>query len=513
MTQRVLAALLAALLVLGMVGISSAEGVTGEYEEIVINGITYHKATDMTDEPITLTYFHFDQNETVAYLADRFMQIYPNITVITQYENVSTYDDTLLNLVSARSAPDVVMYSDCDFALSNMLLSDISAYWDSDPETQKIASTINEAGVGTFMTNGRYAVPVKFFPTGMYIDRNVLDTLNIEEPSRDWTWSDMIRLIRDATVLDSPDGMAYYGCGYYNRLDSYYGIAASQSIIGEFGFNGRTFDLGVWAVGEQQFSNLKLGGYIAPSTETQAMEDWTGDWESWAGATGHVALFTEAFWTYQGTWATEAYKQYNLDIVPYVVPAVSEEDASADHHAIATIDFGGISPTCQHPREAYELLKFMSFGIDGWKTRIEIYNDKSLTNSAGLALKHDVMPCPITTDEEVWEAYIDMFCSDMDEEHKECWREYFASCMQPIPYGWTSIAGYWNYCNEYFNNIGIHDLVDTGKAKAADYAEEATRMANLYHANAMINYFGPDGYNVLSAEEIAEYQQIIADNQ
>ena len=513
MTQRVLAALLAALLVLGMVGISSAEGVTGEYEEIVINGITYHKATDMTDEPITLTYFHFDQNETVAYLADRFMQIYPNITVITQYENVSTYDDTLLNLVSARSAPDVVMYSDCDFALSNMLLSDISAYWDSDPETQKIASTINEAGVGTFMTNGRYAVPVKFFPTGMYIDRNVLDTLNIEEPSRDWTWSDMIRLIRDATVLDSPDGMAYYGCGYYNRLDSYYGIAASQSIIGEFGFNGRTFDLGVWAVGEQQFSNLKLGGYIAPSTETQAMEDWTGDWESWAGATGHVALFTEAFWTYQGTWATEAYKQYNLDIVPYVVPAVSEEDASADHHAIATIDFGGISPTCQHPREAYELLKFMSFGIDGWKTRIEIYNDKSLTNSAGLALKHDVMPCPITTDEEVWEAYIDMFCSDMDEEHKECWREYFASCMQPIPYGWTSIAGYWNYCNEYFNNIGIHDLVDTGKAKAADYAEEATRMANLYHANAMINYFGPDGYNVLSAEEIAEYEQIIADNQ
>jgi multiple sugar transport system substrate-binding protein len=226
-----------------------------------------------------------------------------------------------------------------------------------------------------------------------------------------------------------------------------------------------------------------------------------------------VALFTEAFWTYQGTWATDAFKQYNLDIVPYVVPAVSEEDASADHHTIATIDFGGISPTCQHPREAYELLKFMSFGIDGWKTRIEIYNDKSITNAAGLPLKHDVMPCPITTDKEVWNAYIDMFCSDMDEEHKDCWREYFASCMQPIPYGWTSIAGYWNYCNEYFNNIGIHDLVDTGKAKAADYAEEATRMANLYHANAMISYFGPDGYNVLSEEEIAEYQQIIADNQ
>ncbi|MBQ6174977.1 MAG: carbohydrate ABC transporter substrate-binding protein [Clostridia bacterium] len=513
MFKRVLACLMVAMLALGMMNVSVAEGVTGEYEEVVINGITYHKATDMTSEPITLTYFHFDQNETVQYLADRFMEIYPNINVIVQYENVSTYDDTLLNLVSAKSTPDVIMYSDCDFALSNMLLSDISAYWDSDPETKAIASTINDAGVGTFMTKGRYAVPVKFFPTGMYIDRNVLKALNIEAPSRNWTWNDMIRLIRKATVMDSPDGMAYYGCGYYNRLDSYYGIAASQQIIGEFGFNGRTFDLGVWAVGEQQFSNLKLGGYIAPSPETQAMEDWTGDWESWCGATGHVALFTEAFWTYQGTWATEAFKQYNLDIVPYVVPAVSEEDASVDHHTIATIDFGGITPTCQHPREAYELLKFMSFGIDGWKTRIEIYNDLSKTNAAGLALKYDVMPCPITTDKDVWDAYIDMYCADMDEEHRECWQEYFASCMQPIPYGWTSIAGYWNYCDQYFNHIGIHDLCDTGKAKAADYAEEATRMANLYHATAMISYFGPDGYNVLSEEEIAEYNQIIVDNQ
>ena len=515
MFRKLLACLMVLTLLLGCVSFTAAEGVTGETEEVVIDGITYHKAADMTQDEIELTYFHFDQDETVKALADRFMEIYPNIKVTVQYENVSTYDDTLLTLMGNSGGgikPDVIMYSDCDFALSNMLLRDISAYWDSDPETKKIASTIESAGVGTFMTKGRYAVPVKFFPTGMYIDRNVLEALNMDAPERDWTWEDMIDLIKEATVPNSPDGIAYYGCGYYNRLDSYYGIAASQDIIGEFGFDGKDFDLGVWAVGEQEFSDLKLGGYIAPSTETQAMEDWLDDWEAWAGASGHVALFTEAFWTFQGTWNTEAYQQYNLDIVPYVVPAVSEEDASKDHHTIATIDFGGITPACEHPREAYELLKFMSFGIDGWKTRIQIYNDETKTNKSGLPLKHDVMPCPITTDQEVWDAYIDMYCKGMDEEHVQCWREYFESCMQPIPYGWTSIAGYWNYCDEYFNHIGIHDLVDSGKAKAADYAEEATRMANLYHANAMLRYFGPDGYNVLSEEEIAEYTQMVADN-
>jgi len=347
----------------------------------------------------------------------------------------------------------------------------------------------------------------------MFIDLNVLKTLNIKAPARDWTWEDMIKLIKDATVKDSPDGIAYYGCGYYNRLDSYYGIAASQDIIGEFGFNGQTFDLSVWAIGEQEFAGLKQGGYIAPQTQTIEMENWMGDWEAWCGASGHVALFTEAFWTFQGTWNTEAFQEYNLDVVPYVVPAVNKEDASADHHSIATIDFGGVVNGCKYPREAYELLKFMSFGIDGWKTRIQLYNDESHVNANGLALKYDVMPAPITTDEEVWNAYIEMYCKGMDDTHKEHWREYFKSALHPIPFGWTAIAGYWNYCDGYFNSIGIHDLVDSGKAKAADYADEATQKANWYHATAMIDYFGPEGYNILTDEEIAKYEQQIKDNE
>ena len=522
MKKRIVACMLTLTMALGLTACGSSNGsgsksetttVSGETEEVEINGITYHKATDLTDDEITLTYFHFDQDETVKYLADRFMEIYPNITVNAVYENVATYNDTLLTLVSDNKTPDVIMYSDCDFALSNFLLQDVSSYWNSDPETAAIASTVNDCGLGCYGTSARYGVPVKFFPTAMYIDLNVLEALNVEAPTMNWTWDEMIQLIKDCTVLDSPDGMAYYGLGYYNRLDSYYGIAAAQTIQGEFGFDGTDFDLSIWAVGEQEFSNLKLGGYVAPTTETQEMEDWAGDWEAWCGATGHVAVFSEAFWTYQGTWATEAFDQYDLDIVPYVVPAVSEEDASADHHTIATIDFGGVTTSCQYPREAYELLKFMSFGVDGWMTRIEAYNDETITNASGLALKYDVMPAPITTDEKVWDAYIDMYCSDMDDTHKGYWENYFASVMQPIPFGWTSIAGYWNYCDEYFNSIGIHDKVDSGDPKAADFADEATMKANWFHATAMLAYFGPDGYNVLSDEEVAMYEQMVADNQ
>lgn len=525
MKKKFLAMALAACMLLGLLagcgdkqgggGQSDATEVTNDYDLVEINGHQYKKYKDMTDDEITLTYFHFDQDETVKYLADRFMEIYPNIKVITNYENVQTYNTTLLNLVNTGKTPDVIMYSDADFALSNALLADVSSFWNTDEETKNLASTINSAGQGTFQTSARLGVPVKFFPGAMFVDTKVLETLNVTVPTQNWTWSEMIDLIKKCSVADSPDGRAYYGIGVYNRLDSYYGIAAKQSVIGEFGYNGEVFDLSAWAVGEQEFSNLKLSGYVAPATETQEMEDWMGEWEEWAGNSGHCALFSEAFWTFQNTWNSPSYQEnYDMNIVPYVVPAVSAEDAGADHHTIATIDYGGLSSSCTYRREAYELLKFMSFGVDGWYTRIEAYNNKELVNSAGVALKHDVMPVPITTDAGVWDAYIKMFCDGMSEENTEHWRNYFASCMQPISYGWTNIAGYWNFCDEYFNKIGIHNLVDNGSAQAADYVEEATRKANYFHAKAMLDYFGPDSiYNILSAEDTAKYEQMVQENQ
>lgn len=493
-------------------GSGSSDKVSGETEEKVIDGITYNVATDLTKDEITLTYFHFDQEETVKLLAERFEELYPNITVDPIYTGTDTYGDTLLALIQNGQAPDVAMYLDADYALSNMLLMDITDYYDNDPETKELASTINDAGQGMFGTSRRFAVPVKFFPGVMYADLNCLEKLNIDAPDVHWTWSDMVSIIEKATT-DIGDGLNYYGLGFYNRLDSLYGIASSQDIVGEFGFNGETFDLSAWAIGEQEFSNMKLSGKIAPIQNSAEMEAWTGTWEDWCGSTGHVALFSEAFWTFQNIWNTETYKtEYDLDIIPLPVPAVSEEDASNDHHTIATIDFGGVVDGCKYPREAYELLKFMSFGRDGWLTRCQIYSNEENLSADGVPLKATSMPAPITTNEEVWDAYIEMYCDGMDETHTQYWKDYFASCMMPISYGWESIAGYWNYCAGYFNSIGIHDLVDSGKKQAADYVDEGTTQANIYHAQAMLDYFGPDGYDVLTDEEYAKYEKILEEN-
>ncbi len=458
------------------------------------------------DDQITLSYWHYEDETTVSMLAEKFMEIHPNIKVECRLINDMSTD--LSAAAAAGDFPDVFSGTDSDTALSNQYWMDMSEYFNNDPETKDLMPSINEYGIGCFDTSARYAIPTWYRPSAIFIDRNVIEHLNLEMPRTDWTWDEMIQLIKDATK-DERTGMKYYGLGYYMRLDSLYGIAAcspeERKIKGEFGFDGEGFDLRYWAKGEQEFSDLKVSGYVAPQQDTQAMEDWSGDWGTWFGATGHVAVFSEGYWSYMNIWGQEGYQeQYGLDIVPYVTPNVVDEK---EHNVIAEMYMGGISSSCKHPAEAYELLKFMTWSKEGWKVRLEIYNDPTITNASGVPLKNANMPVPMTLDSEIWDGYKALFPTDPD--HKPYWDAYFDSIKHPVPYGWYNIAGYWNFCDQYFNKIGIHDLVDAGTAKAADYAEEATRQANYYHAEAMISYFGPTGYDILSEEELAKYQATV----
>ncbi len=441
----------------------------------------------MTTEEITLTYMNFDSDVLTQELAKKFMEKYPNIKVESTYVVVGDYETTLTNLIAAGTMPDAFMFGNADYALSNKLLYDMTDLWNADPENQNIMPTINELAVGTYDSGRQWAAPIKYFPSAIYIDRTLMETLNQPMPATNWTWAEMIQLVKDTT--DKTASPAYYGIGGNIRLDSLYGIAASQTIKGEFGWDGTGFDLGIWAVGEQEQADLKLNGYVAPNVDTIDMQNWLGDSTAWAGSSGRVALMAESYWTYMNLWNTDEYKtDLNINYVPYPVPSVEKVDGVAN--AVATLDMGGISASTEHPREAYELLKFMGWGADGWKAKLEIYQNESITNAAGAPLIRDAMPVPLTLDEEVWAGYRALYPTD--EVDGPYWDNYFAAITRPVPYGWMSIAGYWNFCVDYFNSINIHQQVDTGKAKAADYADEATAQANEFHKQAMKEYFNID---------------------
>ena len=60
---------------------------------------------EVTTDDITLTYWHYEDVTTINYLAEKFMEIYPNITVETK--QISDMSTDLSAAAAAKQFPDV----------------------------------------------------------------------------------------------------------------------------------------------------------------------------------------------------------------------------------------------------------------------------------------------------------------------------------------------------------------------------------------------------------------------
>lgn len=471
------------------------------------------KLPEMTTANITITYMHFDNEDLVKAVAAAFMEKYPNIKVETAAYSTDGYNDTLLNMVNAQMTPDCFMIlGNCDFALSNAILGDMTEYWENDPENENVLPTINSAKLGYYGTDKKLASPIKFFPDAIYCDINVFESLNINPPKVDWSMDDMVQAIKNAT---NPTA-GTYGFNQYHSLITYYPVAANGNCIGEFGWNGTTFDMADWAEGVNLWASLMNGKFHAPAFDSDENEAWTGDRTMWAGNSGKLGFQLDAWWTYLNLFDTPDYRTRGMEWVPYTTPANSEGTV------FGVLDFGGISTGTKYPREAYELLKWMGWGVDGWKAKLEAY--KTLQSANGTPLYRQAMPCPITMDEGIWEEFAQSFyptektrtyqsvndpvnnealvSADEDQKYGKYFDYYFANCRKVVPFGDCQIPGFISFLTtSYFavgDTPGVEDQVRNNGANANDFVEELTRKAN--EANRAALDSAKEAYSYLGIE-------------
>ncbi|MCR5743127.1 MAG: ABC transporter substrate-binding protein [Lachnospiraceae bacterium] len=493
---------------------TTTEAVTEPQTEAQTEAVetTAQETTQAKPEVINITYWHSQDEGFMELMCEKFNALHSDIMVTQKY--VYDLSAALQDAEAGDSLPDIISCSDVDLVLANAYWIDISGYYSADAETKNLLPTINEYGIGCFDTSMRLAVPTDFTPNAIFIDRNVLEGFELDMPDTDWTWDEMIELVKNTTFSDRV-GMKYYGLAEASSLYSQYEISAydpaQRAVKGMYGFDGETFDFTKWAEGADELAELKRDGYVAPAQSTDANEEWTGDYNTWFGATGHVAVMSGALWTYQNVWALDGFQEeHNLDIVPYVVPGVLNGGL---HDTMAIMSMGGITNTCLYPEEAYEVLKFMSYGTDGWNARMDIYEDDSLVNSQGIAFANSCITAPTTLDEGVWARYRGLFKSS--EENASYWDAYFKNIVRPVPYGYSQIVGYWSFVDQYMSSKSVYEAIEAGEVSASDFAEEATRMADIYHAGTMLYYFGENSNyehvygQILSDEEIAGFQKTI----
>lgn len=455
----------------------------------------------MTTDEIELTYMHFDNDLVVKHVAEAFMKKYPNIKVKTQAFSTDGYNDTLLNMINAKKVPDCYMVlGNCDFALSNGFYGDFTEYWENDPENQNLLTSLNDYKIGYFGTDKKLATPIKYFPDVMYADLAVFEKLNVPIPDpNDWKWEDWVNSVKAGTSAADQ----IYGFNEYHSPITYYPVANDPNCIGEFGWDGHRFNMETWADGVNLWAELINSGYRAPYGNTPENEAWTGAVDTWAAYTGKLTWQIDAFWTYINLFDTPDYRNKGMEWVPYCVPTNSAGTT------FGVLDMGSISTGTKYPREAYELLKWMGWGVEGWKAKLEAY--KTLVDDAGNPVYRNAMPAPITLDADIWEEFTQSFyptekerkyqsvddptfggqlvTAEEDQKYGKYFDAYFKNVTRPVAFGDTQIPGFQAFIDGVYrhavDDTDVEVLVrDQGK-NAHDYAAEMAAKALEYNQQAL----------------------------
>ena len=123
----------------------------------------------------------------------------------------------------------------------------------------------------------------------------------------------------------------------------------------------------------------------------------------------------------------------------------------------------------EHPREAYELLKWMGWGKEGWMHKIDAF--ETLTYEDGSKVYTYPDGVPLLDDSEIWEAYKTLV------PQTEEWMAFLDSVHSPVAMGGTYIPGFQSFLT-WMGEQDIFGKLDRDEIKASDMQAELTEQAN-----------------------------------
>ena len=372
--------------------------------------------------------------------------------------------------------PDMWGFLNVAVPANNGWFYDFSDFWFNDPDTDMLLDSLHYHVV----IDGRaMRMPEGVLPQLVYLDRNVFELLNEPMPRFDWTWDEMEELIPRMTRPD----MNIFGFNMFLGPVTWGPIVLTDG-LSEFGWDGQNYNMtGAWADSLNTLGEWRRRGYQAIGG-TDAWEAASGDRYMWPGYSGLVAMQMDAIWTYNNLYARDWIRERGIDMVPYAIPM--GRDARTNRRP-AFIDFAGISAATNHPREAYEALKWMTFHTEAWNYRN--YITPLLVNEAGDPIHITPNRIPLTNDEQVWADFRTLF--PMDEP---AWDYFLRASREPVPLGGQGILGFYEWLAEVYHGsefngvVNINYAVFEGVINAHDVAVELAAAGREFHERALANF-------------------------
>ncbi len=316
---------------------------------------------------IVLDYADWGDQELNRMLIDSFMDEYPHITVKLREDITGTggaFTESLLNAQAAQVLPDVFAIDNVPTGLSNGMLLDITEYWDADEETELVYPNIAETAV----YNGRrYAVPSFQFIKGIYINLTLLDHYNVPIPEKDWDYEEFVALATQLRNAGQNDFV--YGIDpWFGDLD-FEAVWPTQDFedVGYQTWDGEQFNFTsqAWIDAYNRKLDLWSQGVVVEYTD-EDMEEY-GD--QWAWYAGYIGFRIDGSWN---MWMVDGmYEDEGLEVGFWPYPG-----GDAGQFPPTILDYTVVSSQTDHPEEAYLLAKWMTFGKQGWMTRLDLMEER-----------------------------------------------------------------------------------------------------------------------------------------
>jgi multiple sugar transport system substrate-binding protein len=338
-------------------------------------------------EFVDLEYASIENQEIEELLLCEFQRQNPTIRVTNRPDILAmsgvadNFTYSIVSLAAIGDIPDVFAVMQIDPLVQNLLVYDFSDLWNADPDTTHVlpgaATAALYGDVRLGMVNGQVM-------QGIFVNKDLLEENNfdLEDYGFDfatgeiWNYQQMIQLARDFTTRARAryDNNFYWGIdGDWNNLNFAWVLPAMDNLAwGLNSFDGSAFHFADPLYIDHFQREISL---FQEGVKVDIKKDPAGAQLEF-GSTSPDLFFTEGrvllYSSYTWNFDMIATSPQNLMFLPFP-KGVGENAVARTPSAIGIL---ALSNTTEHPEEAYQLAKFMSWGEAGQLAKIAIHRSR-----------------------------------------------------------------------------------------------------------------------------------------
>ncbi len=430
------------------------------------------------DEPVTLSYLAWnlgtaEEDNLERKMLAKFKEVYPNATInivevpLNEDGTAGNYGDYLNTLASQKALPDVYMWTSVPDTASAGWAADVSAYALEDTDYRNVVAAVRDGGL---INEKVYGIPFAMHLFGIMQNYNIYDELNVDPLPYSYTLEELLGKIA-ATTSDK-----YRGIDNFAIED--WGALVNSDTIGFGTFDGEKYNFSSeeFAKAIDTYKEVVEKGYTGNGSFTGP---WLPEGAGWAWGEGYVANQYEASWAIAGFQNGE--RPFKSDLIPL-----------PNEKVVLVPDFIFVAANTANAEAAYELAKWMSFGVDGMKARMAIKDEFGIVGYSGLPLNAGY---DAEIDEYFLKDYADfpMFLqvyASLKEKPENVYVEGFKVVPGYTKSRFDADTGVVGTVNGEEKSMTMSELmiaIIKGDKQLSDYAAEMDKVANNIYNDAKAN--------------------------